>query len=187
MHLTELIENNTFVAVAVRNGRDRDTCELSAVKFSGWITVNGRIRDEVKISDRFYSEFRMQGGRRDENNGFEKDPCAATVKADASGDFKKFAGCSENAIVIACDEKEAEDFFSAVGLSPGAGVQNRALYIAEIARNNYRDKLRDYSFEALAARFGGKNSSKGEPVKAETVAGIFARIALEDDIAHCGY
>lgn len=189
MHLTELIENNTCVAVALQTFSDGEgkTYELSAVKFKGWITVNGAVKDGVRILDRLFAKLCTSKNRQvvkkgtDNNCGDIKDALSAFCAIGKAEEYFK------DAVVIAYEEKEARDFFDFLGLTSGAGARNKTLYVSDIAYNNYRDKIRDYSFGALAARFGGKTASAGALGRAETVAEIFARLALEDDIAHCGY
>lgn len=62
MHLTELIENNTCVAVALQTFSDGEgkTYELSAVKFKGWITVNGAVKDGVGYLTAYSLNYALQ-------------------------------------------------------------------------------------------------------------------------------
>ena len=189
MHLTELIDSNICIAVTAERKRcgDEVCIKIGAVKFCGWILSDGRIKDRVNIYDDYCFEFCT-------GSNYHKIPCrqdyndekSATVKNTVSKllDFKEYVG---NGIVIAYDAEATICFFDFIKENYGVTFENRVLGIADIALVNYRDKIKDYSFDALLTRFCPVSEREKETGNAEIVARIFERLALEDDFAHCRY
>ena len=190
MHLTELIDSNICIAVTAERktvGDKIDKIRIGAVKFRGWIVPEGKIKDRVNIYDGYSFEFCT-------GSNYHKIPCRQDYNDEIAVayndivskllEFKEYVG---NGIVVAYDAKATIGFFDFIKVNYGVTFENRVLGIADIALVNYRDKIKDYSFDALLTRFCPVSEREKETGNAEIVARIFERLALEDDFAHCGY
>lgn len=189
MHLIELIDNNTCIAFAAEEeivGGNIMTIRIGAVKFNGWITSDGEIKDSVNVYDSFCVE--VCSGH-DYCKSEKKDNNDKKTNKSKDGflrmlEFKEYLG---DGIAVAYDVEATIGFFALLKENYGISFQNRVLGIADIARANYRDKIKDYSFGFLANRFCSGSKHEGVLEKAQTTAKIFGQLALEDDFAHCGY
>lgn len=179
MHLTELIESKTFVAIALElyNGQ----VETGAVKFKGWELADKNIKDCVRIIDKICI-------RIDSAAGLGKS-CPEERKSvmyddnDNLAKLLKFIGT--NIIVV---HKPVDIYLLNEITDSGADrIGNMILDNLSIAKSIFRDKIKDFSMKNFARRFFPRSQFDGATEKAEMTAMIFGRLALEDDFAHCKY
>lgn len=182
MHLIELIENNTFVAVAEQMAVNGQVEEIAAVKFHGWIKANGNIRDSVKITDILYARvLGMVSHESHVGNIIEKNQ---DINVNITDDLLKLKDFISDSIVILHDAKSYSDkifFHDSICRS------NRVMDTAIIAKSNYKDKINDFSLSCLARRFCPRCSQHDVVGKAKTIAYLLGQLALESDFADCGY
>ena len=180
MHLTELIERKTFVAIAWEPNNDGQV-EIGAVRFEGWEVVDKNIKDRVQITDKICV-------RTDSGAGSEKS-CRTERKPvmydDADNTAKLLKFISTSIIVV----HKPEDIFllNAITERSAERVDNRILDNLSIAKSVYGDKIEDYSTDYFARRFFPRSQFDGATGAAILTAMIFGRLALEDDFAHCRY
>lgn len=179
MHLTELIESKTFVAIALElyNGQ----VEIGAVRFEGWEVDDKNIKDCVRITDKICIRIDIVKGL-EKSYRTERKP---VIYGDTYNLAKLLKFIDKNIIVV----HKPEDIFllNAITDRSAERVDNRILDNLSIAKSVYGDKIEDYSSDYFARRFFPRSQFDGATGAAVLTAMIFGRLALEDDFAHCGY
>ncbi len=179
MHLTELIESKTFVAIALElyNGQ----IGIGAVRFEGWEIADKNIKDRVRITDkicvRTYSVAGLEKSCRTERKPVMYDDADNTAK------LLKFISTS----IIVVHKPEDIFLLNAITERSAERIENRILDNLSIAKSIYGDKIKDFSMKYFASRFFPRSQYDGTTGAAVLTAMIFGRLALEDDFAHCGY
>lgn len=179
MHLTELIESKTFVAIALElyNGQ----VEIGAVRFNGWEVADKNIKDCIRITDKICIRMDSAAGlgkscRTERMPGMYED-------TENTAKLLKFIGT--NIIVV----HKPKDIFilNAIRDCCAERIENRILDNLSIAKSIYGDKIKDFSMKYFASRFFPRSQYDGATGAAVLTAMIFGRLALEDDFAHCRY
>ena len=179
MHLTELIECKTFVAISweLYNGQ----VEIGAVRFKGWEVADKNIKDLVRITDKICIRIDSATGSG-KSCRTERMPVTYD-DADNTAKLLKFIGTN----IIVVHKPEDILLLNEIIDCSAERIENRILDNLSIAKSIYRDKIKDYSMNYFARRFSLLSQSDGATGAAVLTAMIFGRLALEDDFAHCRY
>lgn len=183
MHLIELVEKNTFVAIAEHSSTNGQFTEIAAVKFCGWITVNENIKDRVRIIDSRsvrVSKIELNRSVMD-NSDAESTYMSAKMKAK----ILKLEEFVADSIIVVHDVSQSG--FCKIKNLFGICTDNRLLDTEIIAKANYKDKIKNFSLSCLAHRFCPQCKLITPTDKTKAIAYLIGQLALEDDFSHCGY
>lgn len=191
MHLTELIEKSSIVAVdigkVVRHGKSK-ILYISAVKVCGWIAYKGHKFDSINDVGRFYrriSDRRMFCIGADSKNtliNVEHGECDLHT---ALLGFKIFLG---DAILVGHDMKRFNSLLTSSGKKYGIDFDNRRLDTLDIAKTIFKDKIKRYDLYCLH-RMCSCNYIQPDNLcySAIATAELLAGLAVRDEWAHDNY
>ena len=196
MHLIELIEKNSIVAVDLETtglncGKDY-IIERGAVRIEGWKVIRTQEGETViegaNLTENFttfvsclvklpQSIVNLTGIR-------DEDLDSAPAIDVALKQFKAFIG---NDIIVGHNIEFDYGFLNEHGRRCGISFGNRRLDTVAIARTIYRNKIKNYSLPSLASMLGIEYVPHRALNDAYATAKLFTELALRDDAAHCKY
>lgn len=183
MHLIELIEKNTFVAIAEYSVTNGQFAEIVAVKFCGWITVSDNIKDRVRIID--ILSVNVPNIELNRPDKADSDAESIYISAKMKAEILKLEEFVADSIIVVHDVSQSG--FCKIKKILGICQDNRLLDTAMIAKVNFRNKIKDYSLSCLAHRFCPQCKLITATEKTKAIAYLIGQLALEDDFSHCGY